>query len=151
MAMKAKGIFLVPTLSVMDAMAAKSPDKPSPPLQAFIDGARRTVSTAHDVGAPIALGSDPAESDRHGRNAEELVAMMRCGLSALDVLRSASSSAAELLGMANDIGAIEAGKYADLIGVDGDPLGDITTLSRVRFVMKGGRVIKHDALRPDIR
>jgi imidazolonepropionase-like amidohydrolase len=51
-------------------------------------------------------------------------------------------NAAELLGWQDDIGAVEAGKYADLIGVDGDPLADITVLQHVEFVMKGGTVVK---------
>src|SRR5439155_1378314 len=87
-----------------------------------VDEVRRAVATAQEVGVPIALGSDPGETDRHGRNAEELVAMARRGLSPLDAVRSATSLAAELMGMSGDIGTVEAGKYADLIGVEGDPL-----------------------------
>src|SRR4029079_18289165 len=94
----------------------------------------------------IANGSDPSSSDRHGKNAEELLAMTKRGLSAIEAIRAATTSAADLLGMSADVGAVEAGKYADLIAVDGNPLDDIGTLLRVRCVMKGGRVIKRETL-----
>jgi imidazolonepropionase-like amidohydrolase len=57
-------------------------------------------------------------------------------------------NAADLLGMANRIGTIEAGKLADIIAVDGDPLKDVRELAKVKFVMKGGRVIRNDSAPP---
>jgi len=66
------------------------------------------------------------------------------GMPSLEVIRSATLNAAELLGWPNAVGAIEPGKYADLIAVEGDPLKDITELLRVRFVMKGGKVARDD-------
>ena len=144
-AMKAKGVFLVPTLSVMDTWAAKAPENAAPPrLRAYMEGARRAVTAAHALGVKIANGSDPSSSDRHGANAEELVAMTKRGLGSLEAILAATSSAAELLGMPDDVGALEVGKYADLIAVDGNPLQDITALLHVKFVMKGGRIIKSD-------
>ena len=143
--MKAKGVFLLPTLSVADAWAAKAPENAaSPRLQAYMEGARRTVAMARSMGVKIVNGSDPSSIDRHGRNAEELVAMTKRGLSAIEAIRAATTSAADLLGMSDDVGAVEAGKYADLIAVDGNPLDDITALLHVKFVMKGGRIIKND-------
>jgi imidazolonepropionase-like amidohydrolase len=62
----------------------------------------------------------------------------------IDVLRAITTNAAEMLGWQDRIGAIEPGKFADLVAVSGDPLADITELERVRFVMKDGQVIRND-------
>ena len=143
--MKAKGVFLVPTLAVADAWAAQSAENAaSPQIKAHREAARRTVEAARAIGVKIVNGSDPSASDRHGRNAEELVALTRRGLSAFEAIQAATTLAADLLGMADHIGTLEAGKYADLIAVEGNPLHDIAVLLRVKFVMKGGLVIKND-------
>jgi imidazolonepropionase-like amidohydrolase len=70
--------------------------------------------------------------------------MTRRGLSPLEALRAATTSAADLIGWPNDVGAVEIGKFADLIAIQGDPIADITVLQHVKFVMKGGRIIKND-------
>ena len=62
----------------------------------------------------------------------------------LDVIRAITTNAAEMLGWQDRVGAIEPGKFADLIAVSGDPIADIHELERVRFVMKGGQVIRND-------
>jgi imidazolonepropionase-like amidohydrolase len=62
----------------------------------------------------------------------------------MDAILAATREGAELLGASDDIGSVQAGRYADLIAVEGDPLVDITELQRVRFVMKGGEVLKQD-------
>jgi imidazolonepropionase-like amidohydrolase len=143
--MKSKGVYLVPTLSVVDAAAAKSPnDWTSVKAQAFLESMRQSVMMARALGVKIADGSDPAAADRHGKNAEELEAMTRRGLTPLEAVRAATSSAADLIGWSDDVGAVEAGKFADLIAVQGDPIADITVLQHVKFVMKGGQVIKND-------
>jgi imidazolonepropionase-like amidohydrolase len=143
--MKAKGVYLVPTLAVMDAWAAESAENAAlPRLQMFMEGARRTLETARALGVKIANGSDPSSGERHGRNAEELVALTRRGFSALEAIQAATTVAATLIGMPEDVGVAEVGRYADLIAVEGDPLQDIATLTRVKFVMKGGRVVKRD-------
>jgi imidazolonepropionase-like amidohydrolase len=67
--------------------------------------------------------------------------MVKYGMAPMQAIQSATSVAAALLDQQDNLGAIEAGKYADIIAVDGDPLGDITELERVRFVMKGGVVV----------
>ena len=141
--MKARGVYLVPTLSVVDASVAKAPEQwSSPKSQAFLESIRRAMAIAKELGVRIADGSDPAAVDRHGRNAEELEAMTRRGLTALEAIRAATTSAAELMGWTGDVGSVEAGKFADLIAVAGDPLRDITQLERVTWVMKGGIVYK---------
>jgi len=135
----------VPTLSVMDAMVAKTPDEwTSPRARAFLESMRQAVATAKELGVKIANGSDPDSIERHGRNAEELEAMTRRGLSSLEAIRAATTTAADLIGWPGEVGAIEVGKFADLIAVNGDPIADITVLQHVGFVMKGGRIIKNE-------
>ena len=70
--------------------------------------------------------------------------MVGLGMTAVQVLRSATSSAADLMGWQDRVGSIERGKFADLIAVQGDPVADITELERVKFVMKGGVVVRND-------
>ena len=95
------------------------------------------------AGVKIAFGTD-AGSFPHGTQAIEFEWMTRYGMSPLEAIRSATVNAADLLGWTDDIGAIESGKYADLIAVDGDPLNDIKQLEHVKFVMKGGEVVRSD-------
>jgi imidazolonepropionase-like amidohydrolase len=66
------------------------------------------------------------------------------GMSSIDVLRAITTNAAEMLGWQDRIGTIEPGKFADLVAVSGDPIADIHELERVRFVMKGGQVVRND-------
>jgi imidazolonepropionase-like amidohydrolase len=68
--------------------------------------------------------------------------MVEWGLTPMQAIQSATTSAADLLGWSDRVGSIQAGRFADIIAVDGDPLADITQLERVRFVMKGGTVQK---------
>jgi imidazolonepropionase-like amidohydrolase len=70
--------------------------------------------------------------------------MTRYGMSPVQAIRSATINAADLIGWSDDIGAIEAGKYADIIAVDGNVLDDIKQLEHVKFVMKGGEVVRND-------
>jgi imidazolonepropionase-like amidohydrolase len=74
-------------------------------------------------------------------------ALHKAGMPSLDVIRAITTNAAEMLGWQDRIGAVEAGKFADLVAVSGDPIADITEIERVRFVMKGGEVIRNDIQR----
>lgn len=144
--MKSKGVYLVPTLSGTDAHIAKKPeDWTSAKAKSYLEAIRQSMVMAKQVGVKIADGSDPATAERHGKNAEELESMTRRGLTPLEAIRAATSSAADLIGWPDDIGAVESGKFADLIAVQGDPIVDITLLQHIKFVMKGGRVVKNDS------
>jgi imidazolonepropionase-like amidohydrolase len=70
--------------------------------------------------------------------------MVNLGLTPLQSIQSATINAADLLGWSDKMGAVEPGKWADIIAVDGDPLQEVTTLERVKFVMKGGEVVKNE-------
>jgi imidazolonepropionase-like amidohydrolase len=70
--------------------------------------------------------------------------MTRYGMSPLDAIHAATINGADLMGWSDQIGAIEPGKFADIIAVNGDPLADIKLLEQVKFVMKGGQVIRND-------
>jgi imidazolonepropionase-like amidohydrolase len=146
--MKAKGVYLVPTLSGIDAHIARRPaDFNSPEAKAALEMMRQEVLLAKQLGVKIADGSDAETAERHGKNAEELESMTRRGLTNLEAIRAATVSAADLLGWSEDVGTLEVGKFADLIAVQGDPLADVAVLQHVRFVMKGGSVVRNDLAR----
>jgi imidazolonepropionase-like amidohydrolase len=143
--MKLKGVYLVPTLSGLDAHIGRKPeDFTSVKAQAYLEAIRQALNMARQIGVKIADGSDPESAARHGKNAEELQSMTRRGLTTLEAIRAATTSAADLIGWSEDVGAVETGKFADLIAVQGDPLENIALLQHVKFVMKGGTVIRND-------
>jgi len=92
-------------------------------------------------GVKIAFGTDAAVYP-HGLNARQFAVYVKMGMTPLQAIQSATVAAADLLGWSDRVGSLEPGKFADLIGVAGDPLQDVTTLERVQFVMKGGEVMK---------
>jgi imidazolonepropionase-like amidohydrolase len=100
-------------------------------------------SKALKAGVWIVMGSD-AVAGYHGGNAKEIEWMVKNGMTPAQAIRATTADAASLLGWEDRIGTIGIGKFADLIAVTGDPLKDITELQRVRFVMKGGAVIKNE-------
>ncbi|WP_280416952.1 metal-dependent hydrolase family protein [Nocardia carnea] len=134
-----EGTYMVPTTRLADAMDVS---KAAPELQAkaaeMFPRARTSVKAAFDAGVKIAVGTD-APAIPHGRNADELVALVERGLDPLSVLRAATVVAAELI-QVTDRGRLAEGLLADVIGVPGDPLADITVTQQVKFVMKGGKV-----------
>lgn len=138
---KEKGIFLVPTVGVIDQIVENAPPV-HPGLDRLLQSIQQEIQLALRFGVKIASGFDASESRLHGKNAIELQALVKRGLSPIDAIRAATLNAAELMGWQQDIGAIEAGKYGDLIAVSGDPLTDITVLQKVAFVMKGGKVVR---------
>jgi imidazolonepropionase-like amidohydrolase len=102
---------------------------------------RENFQHAAAGGAKMAFGTD-AGVYPHGDNAKQFFYMVKYGLTPAQAIRSATSSAADLIGRSKDVGTIEAGKYADLIAVSSDPLQDVRSLENVGFVMKGGEVVK---------
>ena len=84
----------------------------------------------------------------HGQNAREFAYRVRLGQQPIAAIVSATRTAAEIMGWSDRVGTIEAGKFADIIAVSGDPLRDITELERVAFVMKGGVVYKNERPQP---
>ncbi|HXG66193.1 MAG TPA: amidohydrolase family protein [Blastocatellia bacterium] len=102
---------------------------------------KEVFQKAMRMGVKIAFGTDVGAYE-HGTSAREFKLMAAYGMKPIDIIRSATVRGAELLRMERQIGAIEAGKYADVIAVEGNPLEDISALGRVVFVMKGGQVYK---------
>ena len=144
--MKAKGTFFVPTLMALEYVAGRHAKTALPPnvaAKAKAAGEKRSEAfrTALKTGVKIAFGTDSAVSP-HGRNAEEFGLMVELGMPPAGALRSATSGAAELLGLEKSIGALAPGYEADVVAVPGNPLDDIRATERVLFVMKGGTVVR---------
>ncbi len=102
---------------------------------------RENFKKAVQAGVKIAFGTD-AGVYPHGWNAKQFAHMVRWGTTPLQAIQAATVNAADLLGWADRVGALEPGKFADVIAVMGDPLQDVTVLEHVGFVMKGGQVVK---------
>jgi len=111
-------------------------------LEDTLQRARENIALARQLGVKIANGFDAASAEEHGKNADEVVTATELGLTPIEAIRAATLNAADLMGWQDRVGAIEPGKFADLIAVDGDPLTDISLLQNVKFVMKGGAVVK---------
>ncbi|HKX33688.1 MAG TPA: amidohydrolase family protein, partial [Blastocatellia bacterium] len=144
--MKEHGTYLVPTLYLGDWFLENYKKLGLPPsiiakAQEVMPTARKNIARAFGLGVPVAFGTDSAVYP-HGLNAREFAVYVRLGLTPLQAIQTATLNASKLLGWEDRVGTIEPGRYADLIAVDGDPLKDVTELERVRWVMKGGVVIK---------
>src|SRR5271169_7150509 len=145
--MKKNGTYLVPTLYLGDWFLENA-EKIGTPAELIAKGrevmpaARKNVARAFAAGVKVGFGTDAAVYP-HGLNAHEFAVMVKLGLTPLAAIQTATVNDADLLGWSDKIGTVEAGKFADLIAVDGDPLADVTTLERVKFVMKGGEVVKN--------
>ena len=105
---------------------------------------REAFRAAHKAGVKMIFGTD-AGNYPNGDNAKQFVTMMSWGMTPMQAIQAATVTAAEALGRTKDVGAIEVGRYGDLIAVAGDPIADVGTLSSVPFVMKGGVVVKQGA------
>jgi imidazolonepropionase-like amidohydrolase len=150
--MKENGTFLVPTLGVLYVLSepqkyAKMPPEQRRRRETFRQGMQQIIQLANSLGVKIASGFDASSADNQGKNANEIIALTLVGMTPLQAIRAATLNASELMGWQDTVGTIEAGKYADLIAVEGDPLSDIATVQQVKFVMKGGKVVK-DNLSP---
>ncbi len=146
--LKKNGTYLVPTLYLMDwnrenAAQANLPDFARKKMDLVSAQGKQAAKKAFAAGVKIAMGTDAAVYP-HGLNAHELAVYVSLGMTPLQAIQSATINDADLLGWSDKVGAIETGKWADIIAVDGDPLQDVTTLQHVRFVMKGGEVVKNE-------
>ena len=141
--MAGRGIAWVPTCQPLFDWVESAPERSEAP-QAQLDGLRKTIPAARRLGVRIASGSDASSVAEHGRNARELVALTRLGLTPLEAIRASTLDGAVLLGFEDLVGAVEVGKRADLIAVRGDPLKEIGVLEHVSFVMKEGQVVRRD-------
>jgi imidazolonepropionase-like amidohydrolase len=145
--MKKDGTYLVPTLYLEDWMIQYGHLPPfyQQKMKDVIVVAKKNIKHAVDSGVKVALGTDAAVYP-HGLNAHEFdVYVNQIGMTPLAALQSGTINAADLLGWKDKTGALDPGKWADIIAVNGDPLKDITTLQHVPFVMKSGVVYKNES------
>jgi imidazolonepropionase-like amidohydrolase len=146
--MKEHKTYLVPTLYLGDwlienAEAIKLPKPLLEKAKVVLPLARVNIGKAIKAGVPIAFGTDAAVYP-HGLNAREFAVLVKLGMTPAQAIRTATVNASDLLGWSDKVGSIEAGKYADLIAVDGEPLKDVRALEQVQWVMKGGAVVQRD-------
>lgn len=147
--MKQRGTYYVPTLMAPQGLLEqiqKGLYIPPPILvkaQAAIASVQQTFKKALAKGVKIGMGTDAAVYP-HGRNTEEFHQMVNLGMKPADALKAGTSADADLLGLADKIGALEPGKLADVVAVPGDPLENIRQTEHVFFVMKEGVIYKHE-------
>jgi imidazolonepropionase-like amidohydrolase len=142
--MERKGTWLIPTLYTFQHGVEQGTSLGADPIMAEKGKAilaqqqpAFTLALKHHLKIAYGVDDDPEFVSK------EFSALVRAGMTPLGAIQAATINGAELLGWSKDSGAIEAGKYADIIAVSGDPLADITVMEKVSFVMKGGEVIKN--------
>ena len=144
--MKQHGTYLVPTIYLGDWLLDNyttlglTPDMIQK-ANIVIPEARKNIAHAFQSGVKVAFGTDAAVYP-HGLNAHEFPVMVKLGLTPLQAIQSATINAADLLGWTDRVGTLEPGKFGDLIAVEGDPIADTSILENIKFVMKGGQVVK---------
>ena len=153
--MRERGTYLVPTItagkSVADSARIEGYYTPVVTRKSLEVGPviQGTFARAYEMGVPIAFGTD-AGVFRHGRNWKEFTYMVEAGMPAAEALRAATYNAADLLGQLDNLGTLEAGKYADVIALPRNPLDDISVMGDVSFVMKAGTVYKMNGAPVDL-
>jgi len=147
--MKEHGTYLVPTITAGKAVGQFAkipnyyPDIVVPKALAIGPKIQNTFERAYKYGVKIAFGTD-AGVFVHGDNWKEFIYMSEVGMPFMEILKTATINASDLLGQSEFIGTIEKGKFADIIAVDGDPIKDIEVMGKVTFVMKAGEVFKNE-------
>ena len=147
--MKEHGTYLVPTVIAGKAVGQFAkipnyyPDIVVPKALAIGPKIQNTFERAYKYGVKIAFGTD-AGVFVHGDNWKEFIYMSEVGMPFMEILKTATINASDLLGQSEFIGTIEKGKFADIIAVDGDPTKDIEVMGKVTFVMKAGEVFKNE-------
>lgn len=144
--MKQRGTYLVPTIYLTDWFLENYEKLGLPPqivakAKEVMPAMKKNIAHAIQQGVPIAFGTDAAVYP-HGLNGREFAVLVRMGMTSLQSIQAATLNASKLLGIDDRAGTLEAGKFADVIAVENDPIKDVTELERVKFVMKGGKVVK---------
>ncbi|MDR2166146.1 MAG: amidohydrolase family protein [Zoogloeaceae bacterium] len=144
--LRERKIFLIPTVATMGTALERARQVGASAgnlraLEAARDAQREHLARAVAAGVVIGFGSD---FQQDGSNAREFSALLSIGATPLQAIQAATTNAARILGQETLLGAVEPGKYADIIAVDGDPLENIRTLERVRAVIKGGVIHRND-------
>lgn len=149
------GSYLVPTLAAPTGVlraadeGANLPEVMVSKAREVVDAHRESFRRAVDAGVTIAMGTDAAVTP-HGENLNELELMAKGGMSSVDVLVATTRTAAELVGVADDLGTLEPGKRADVVVIDGDALDLVGLRERIREVWKDGRpVVRGDRVLRD--
>lgn len=144
---KQYGTWYVPTITAGRAVADSAkitgyyPELVTPKAIAIGPQIQKTFAKAYKEGVKIAFGTD-AGVYKHGLNWLEFGFMIEAGMKPMDAIKAATINAADLLGMKDELGTIEAGKLADIVAVDGDPLTDSKVFGKVVMVMKDGKIYK---------
>lgn len=145
--MATRGSYYVPTLSTVNGYKERLAADPAAytgevlkKIQWRIGVTGKSLGIALKHGVKIAYGTDAGVS-KHGRNADEFEMLVQFGMTPAEAIQAATVNAAELLGIADQVGTLEAGKAADLIAVDADPLADVRVLKQVRYVMRSGQAV----------
>jgi len=146
--MKQHGTFLVPTVYVGYAVEEHAkewglPDKLVEKARSINAKKKNCLRKAVRAGVKIAYGTD-AGVFAHGENAKDFRYLVELGMTPMQAIQTATTSAAELVGQGEKLGSVAPGKFADLIAVSSDPLKDVTVLEKIPFVMKGGVVYKNE-------
>jgi len=146
--LKKNGTWYVPTLYVVEPILATGnplhiPEQSLAKARDVRGHMRHAFQTALRTGVKIAFGTD-AGVFPHGAQVKEFKIYTDLGMTPMQAIRTATTSAAELMGWSGHVGTIAPGAFADMIAVAGDPMRDITELERVRWVMKGGVVVKDE-------
>ena len=145
--MKKQGTYFVPTISAGKWAEEKSriagffPDLVRPKAATIGGRIQQTFADAYKAGVKIAFGTDAGVYE-HGNNWREFIYMTEAGMPALEAIHSATIEGARLLGVADELGSIKAGKLADIVAVQGDPLQDINLMGKISFVMKAGQIYR---------
>ncbi len=142
------GVYWCPTIYVGAYVAEGRAAAGAPVWKAMVELERKAFGLAVKKGIRIAFGTDAGGYAWTENQAKEFAYMVRYGQTPMQAIQSATTIAAELLQAEKDLGAIEPGKFADIIAVSGNPLEKIDELENVRFVMKGGKVFRNELNRP---
>jgi imidazolonepropionase-like amidohydrolase len=140
--MASHGVFYVPTIYVGEYVAQGRAAGGAPVWVKMIQIHEDTFRRALKAGVKIAFGTDAGGFDWKINPAKEFSSMVKFGMTPAQAIRAATVNAAELLGTKDSLGTLEAGKFADMVAVPGDPLSDVSLMEKVDFVMKGGIIYR---------